>query len=120
MPAMLLHTVDLWNAKHEDSPVYELLKQGIFTINKSDARFSNIHLDQNHEQLHDYLKKCGGIVGLTEDPEALKRFLVCSPLVSQLCKDFEDVSLNRSNKETGIITQSSHIYKKDFSLIRRN
>ena len=94
--------VDLWNAKHEDSPVYELLKQGIFTVNKSDARFSNIHLDQNHEQLHDYLKKCGGIVGLTEDPEALKRFLVCSPLVSQLCKDFEDVSLNRSNKETGI------------------
>ena len=65
------HIVDLWNAQHQDSPVYELLKQGIFTINKSDARFSSIHLEQDHEQLNDYLKKCGGIVGLTEDPEAL-------------------------------------------------
>ena len=28
-------------------------------------------------------------MGLTEDPAALKRFLVCAPLVGELCKDFE-------------------------------
>ena len=96
------HLVDLWSAKREQLPIYKLLEQGIFTANKSNARFSNIHLDQNHEQFNDYLKKCGGIVGLTEDPQALKRFLVCSPLVSELCKDFENGSLNSLNQHTDI------------------
>ena len=85
-----VHLVDLFNAKTENGLAYQLLKKGIFTANKTDRRFSNIHLDQNHEQLNDYLKKSGGIVGLTEDPAALKRFLVCAPLVAELCNDFKN------------------------------
>ena len=84
-----VHLTYLWNAKWENSRVYRLLQNGIFTVNKTNKRFSNIHLDQNHEQLNDYLKKNGGIVGLTEDPAALKRFLVSAPLVGELCKDFK-------------------------------
>ena len=84
-----VHLTDLWNAKWENSSVYRILQNGIFAVNKTNKRFSNIHLDQNHEQLNDYLKKNGGIVGLTEDPAALKRFVVCAPLVGELCKDFE-------------------------------
>ena len=54
-------------------------------------------MDQNHEQLNDYLKKGGGIVGLTEDPVALKRFLVCAPLLTALCSDFE-MAFPKKNK----------------------
>ena len=84
-----VHLVDLFNAKQENGSAYHLLKQGIFTANKTGNRFSNIHLDQNHEQLNDYLKRSGGIIGLTEDPAALKRFLVCAPLVADRCDDFK-------------------------------
>ena len=84
-----VHLVDLFNAKQENGSAYHLLKQGIFAANKTGNRFSNIHLDQNHEQLNDYLKRSGGIIGLTEDPAALKRFLVCAPLVADRCDDFK-------------------------------
>ena len=89
----------------ENSDVYKLLQNGIFTANKTNRRFSNMHLNQNHEQLNVYLKKSGGIVGLTEDPAALKRFLVCAPLVSEQCKDFEASSID-SNGESS--TEKHH------------
>ena len=76
-----------------------LIKKGVFTVNKSNIRFSDIRLDQNHEQLNYYLKHCGGIVGLTENPAALQRFLICSPLVSDLCRDFEERSLYQFNTD---------------------
>lgn len=49
----------------------------------------SLHLDQNHEQFNDYLKKLGDIFGLTGNPVALKRFLVSATLITELCSDFD-------------------------------
>lgn len=48
--------------------------------------------------MNDTLKHNGSIVGLTENPQALKRYLICSPLVSELCRSFEEEYANTSEK----------------------
>ena len=55
--------------------VAEAFKQGLFTIAKTDARFSAIAIDQAHEQNNAMVKGEGGAVGLTENPCALRRWL---------------------------------------------
>ena len=77
---------------------------GVFTANKTNKRFSTIHLDQNHEQMNDTLKHNGGIIGL-----ALKRYLVCSPLVGELCRSFEEENINTSEKHH---SESAYLQKK--------
>ena len=67
---------------------YQLLVKGVFTASKTNKRFSANHLDQNH--------KHGAIVGLSENRQALKRYFVCSPLVSELCRSFEEENINTS------------------------
>ena len=51
--------------------VAEAFKQGLFTIAKTDARFSAIAIDQAHKQNNAMVKGEGGTVGLTENPSAL-------------------------------------------------
>ena len=46
--------------KSEITESYQLLL-GVFTANKTNKRFSTIHLGQNHEQMNDTLKHNGGI-----------------------------------------------------------
>ena len=64
---------DISYIKSEIAELYQLLVKGVFTANKTNKRFSTIHLDQNHEQMNDTLKHNGGIVGLTENRQDLKR-----------------------------------------------
>ena len=42
-------------------------------INKTAKRFSSILIDRTHEQENKMVKGTGGILGLTEDPIALRR-----------------------------------------------
>ena len=95
--------------KSERPELYQLLVKGVFTANKTNKRFSAIHLDhQNQEQMNDTLKHNGSILGLTENRQALKRYLVCSPLVSELCRSFEEENINTSEKQH---SESAYIQK---------
>ena len=103
--------------KSERPELYNLLEKGVFTANKTNKRFSAIHLDQNHEQMNDILKHNGGIVGLTENPQALKRYLVCSPLVSELCSSFEQENINTSEKHHSESTFVQKRFQSDVTLL---
>lgn len=46
-------------------------------------------LDQSHEQCNKCIKGDGGIVGLTEDPTALRRWMLAGPEVVRLVNEFE-------------------------------
>ena len=37
-----------------------------------------------------------------QNPTSLKQFLVCTPIISDLCKDFEEGSLNNADRESVI------------------
>ena len=59
-------------------------------MRKSKRRFSAISLDQAHEQCNALVKGDGGAVGLTSNPDALRRWMVAGPEISRILKEFDD------------------------------
>lgn len=59
--------------------------------------------DQAHEQNNSILKGSGGIIGILENPEALRRWMVAGPEVARCLTNFEDdfcsVIHSRNDKE---------------------
>lgn len=66
--------------------------KGNFVVHKSCRQFSAISIDQAHEQNNAVIKDDGGAVGLTEDPAALRRWIVSGPEVSRLVGCYEELS----------------------------
>ena len=56
-------------------------QNGHFTLNKTGRLFSNMAVDQAHEQNNVTVKGDGGVIGQTHDAEALKRWSLASPEV---------------------------------------
>ena len=56
---------------------------------KTTGRFSSIALDYAHEQVNAGVKSEGGTVGLTENPAALKRWMVAGPEITRMIQEFE-------------------------------
>ncbi|KAJ8897468.1 hypothetical protein PR048_002814 [Dryococelus australis] len=73
-------------------------KQGLFVVQKSENVFSGIGLEQAHEQNNDVIKDDGGAVSLLTDPEALRRWMLGGPEITQLIAEFEES--NTRIKET--------------------
>lgn len=69
--------------------VFEEFTQGKFVVQKSQHVFSMIALDHNHEQENEAIKGDGGAVGLTENPAALRRWMVAGPEITRVVKEFE-------------------------------
>ena len=61
---------------------------GNFTVNKTGRTFSNISIDQAHEQNNACVKD-GGAVGLTQNPAALRRWMVSGPEMAHLIEEFQ-------------------------------
>ena len=60
-----------------------------------------IAIDQAHEQANAVIKGDGEAVGITEDPSALRRWMVAGPAVSQLVAQYEEASeLRDVSKQT--------------------
>lgn len=51
--------------------------------------------DQAHEQAHAVIKGGGGAVGITDDPSALKRWMVAGSGVSQFVAQYEEAPVLR-------------------------
>ena len=70
--------------------IHSQLTQGHFTMQKTQKTFSSIALEQNHEQLIEFIKGDGGAVGLTENPAALLRCMVVGPEVARVINEFDE------------------------------
>ena len=66
--------------------------EGNFTVRKTTRDFSALAIDQAHEQNNALVKGDGGAVGLTENPSALKRWMLCGPEMARLVSEFEGSS----------------------------
>ena len=64
--------------------------KGHFAVQKTSNTFSVMSIDQCHEQLNDLIKGDGGAVGLTENPQALERWMIIGPELSRHIQEFED------------------------------
>ena len=63
-----------------------------FAGNKTKQPFSQISLDHIHEQINACMKGDGWAIRLTETPNALRRWLVDDHQISQMVREFEDVT----------------------------
>ena len=66
--------------------------KGNFVIHKSRRDFSAMAIDQAHEQNNSIIKGDGGAIGLTEDPAALRRWMVEGPEMSRLLTAYKYMS----------------------------
>ena len=62
---------------------------GNFTVHKTIRAFSSIAIDQAHEQNNETVKSDGGAVGLTQNHDALRRWMVAGPEVMRITSEFE-------------------------------
>ena len=53
--------------------------------------FSSIPLDQAHEQNNELIKGEGGVIRITENPNALLRWMVAGPELARMVPEFECV-----------------------------
>ena len=74
-----------------------------WTVHKTHHRFSDIPLDQDHEQKNAKLKGKGGVVGLTENPFAFRNWVITGPEVSILVEEFEHIFLTDKTLHVGNI-----------------
>ena len=72
--------------------IYENIHKGFFTFQKSENQYSQIALDQVHEQNNHPIKYNGGAIDLISKVEesALIRWEMCGPEVAQIINEFEE------------------------------
>ncbi|RUM46947.1 MAG: hypothetical protein DSY80_01375, partial [Desulfocapsa sp.] len=92
-----LHIRDMKELVVRHPCTHNAFLDGHFVARKTSRKFSGIALDQAHEQLNDLIKGDGGAVGLTENPSALRRWVLAGPEVARVINEF-DVSFHHFNK----------------------
>ncbi|KAK3747214.1 hypothetical protein QZH41_014645, partial [Actinostola sp. cb2023] len=83
---------------------------GAFVVNKSTRVFSSIALDHAQKQENASIKEDGGAVGLTENPQALRRWMIGGPELARMVNEYEVQSLLKK-KETKHHDQMTSVQK---------
>ena len=98
-----IHLRDMYRLQDFAPDVALHFKQGKFVVNKTSKPFSSIPIDQAHEQNNALVKGEGGAVGLTENPSALRRWMVSGPEMARVINEFEASIVKEStqNKQNG-------------------
>ena len=79
-----------------------------WVVSKTKKIFSCMPLDQVHEQENAKVKGKGGVIGLTESPTALRRWMVCGPELANCLDEFENTEKQTEfhlHHEEGLATQ---------------
>jgi hypothetical protein len=86
---LTIHVRDMRVLGDQAPSVAQALNQGLFAVSKTLRRFSAIAIDQAHEQNNAMVKGDGGAVGLTENPNALRRWMLSGPEMAWLVNEFK-------------------------------
>ena len=84
-----VHLRDMISLWRQHLEIVEQFNYGHFTIQKTNIMFSSIAIDQVREQNNVIIKGDGGAVGLTQDQEALCRWIVAGPEIARIIAEFE-------------------------------
>ena len=86
-----VHIRDFKQLRAQHPAVEDAFKAGKFTAKKTHPRFSEIPIHQAHEQNNKIIKRDGGAVGLTDNPSALRRWMVARPEVARVIMEYEEL-----------------------------
>jgi len=90
-----IHLRDMVDLEHTHPDIYKEFRNGNFVVHKTKRMFSGLAIDQAHEQNNAMIKSDSGAIGLTEDPVALRRWMVAGPEVSRLLTSYEEASCKK-------------------------
>lgn len=93
-----IHVRDMLDLGEKAPGVAEAFKQGLFTIAKTDVRFSAIAIDQAHEQNNAMVKGERGAADLTENPSALRRWMLSE--MARLVNEFYTCAAPEINRKS--------------------
>jgi len=96
LPMHISHMVNLPNNHPE---IYRQFKKGNFTVQKTKNVFSALAIDKCYEQVNELIKQDSGTVGLTENPQALDRWMVANPEISCVFLAFKKSFQSVNDKE---------------------
>ena len=71
------------------SSIHTQFSNEAFVVHKTERLFSSIALDHAHEQVNGEVKDQRGAVGLTENPAALRRWMISGPKSARMVEEFE-------------------------------
>ncbi len=94
-----VHIRDMVNLSNTHPNITSEFHNGKFTVHKTRREFSSIALDHAHEQNNATIKSDGGAIGLTQNPEALQRWMVAGPELVRITAEFE-VSMERLHQRS--------------------
>ena len=84
-----VHIHDMVNLSKTHPEIAAEFDNGKFTVRKTKRVFSSIAIEQAHEQNNGAIKSDGGAVGLTQNPDALRRWMVSGPEMVRIITEFE-------------------------------
>lgn len=93
-----VHLKDMFALKENAPDVALEFEKGNFTVTKTICRFSTMAIDQAHEQNNAFVKGDGGAVGLTKNPNALRRWMVTGPEVARVITEIESSMLPQTSQ----------------------
>ena len=106
------HLRDMVTLKDVHPTVFAEFMKGNFVVKKTERRFSAIAIDQAHEQNNASVKDDGGAVGLTENPAALRRWMVSGPEMARVIEEFEASTEKRKCLDFRHHEEAKHVQKK--------
>ncbi|KAK3923417.1 Envelopment polyprotein [Frankliniella fusca] len=89
-----VHVRDLTALQDTHPSIYREFQRGLFVARTTQRAFSAMGLDQAHEQINARIKGDGGMVGITESPSSLLKWLLAAPELAALVHDFEQKHLH--------------------------
>ena len=105
-----VHIRDLSALLQQHQSLAMEFQSGKFVIYKSNNRFSAIALDQGQEQNIGLLKGTSGVIGLTENQSAFRRWQVGAPELVRIVEEFEEsLKGNHRNEKIHHHEQTSSI-----------
>ncbi len=87
---MTVHVRDLMALENNCPTTHAQFLNGNFVTQKTSHKFSALAHDQVHEQLNAMVKGDGGVIGITENEAALKRWMVAGPETARLLNEFDE------------------------------
>ena len=102
------HLEDITEWKEKHPIIAREFSNGKFCVQRSVNKFSAISLNQAHVQMNDKLKGDGGMIGLTENSNGLRRWMVSGPEVTRVVQQFEGTADEEFHKSKSSENDMNH------------
>ena len=105
-----VHLRDMCALQQTAPDVTEAFKEGLFTV-RSRRMFFSMAIDQAHEKNNAMVKGEGGAVGLTENPDALCRWMLSVLRLVNLFQDSDNYIIKLQEATRSLFTKMSNSFK---------